>query len=118
MLSRRDLVRLELAAFALAATVMLVMVVVALDAVRFHLPAIEANAPGTLPLVVALGLEATIVAVLAASLARQAVRQRALRRRLPARPVFLYGAEVFIAAARVLPWSAAAADLSLRGPAG
>jgi Zn-dependent protease with chaperone function len=96
MLSRRELVRLELAAFALAATVILVMLVITLDAIRFHLPALEANAPGSFPLLLVLAVEAMIVAVLAASIARQAVRQRALRGRLPARRARVHDTEVFV----------------------
>jgi Zn-dependent protease with chaperone function len=96
MSSRRDLLRLELAAFALAATVILVMLVVTLDAVRFHLPALEANAPGTLPLLIVLAVEAMIVVVLTGSFARQVVRQRALRRRLPSRSMLVHGSEVFV----------------------
>ena len=96
MSSRLELLRLELAAFALAATVVLIMLVVTLDAVRFHLPALEATASGTVPLLVALGVEALIVVVFSTTIARQAVRQRALRKRLPGRSMMVHGSEVFV----------------------
>jgi Zn-dependent protease with chaperone function len=100
MIRRRELVRLELAACALAATVMLAMLVLTLDAVRFHLPALQRTSPAAIPLLVALGLEGMIAAVLTASLLQQIRRQHELLSRLPARSQQLHGIHVHVLPSR------------------
>ena len=60
--------RLELAASALAATVLVVMLVVGIDALRFH---------GASPVLV---VEAVLLTVMAGSFAREAWRQRRVPR--------------------------------------
>ena len=67
-----ELARLELAVCALAATVLAVMVVVGVDALRFH--------GASLVLV----FEALVLAEMAGSFAREAWRQHRFRARLPA----------------------------------
>jgi Zn-dependent protease with chaperone function len=83
-----ELARLELAVCALAGTVLAVMVVVGVDALRFH---------GASPV---LALEALVLAVMAGSFAREAWRQRAFRARLPASRRVVCGASVLVVPSR------------------
>ena len=79
-----ELARLELAVSALAATVLAVMVVVGVDALRFH---------GASLVLVA---EALVLAVMAGSFAREGWRQRRLKARLPGERRVLWGAPVLV----------------------
>ncbi len=94
MTEHRQLVRLELAAYALAATMLLIMLVVGVDALRFHRAELGA------PLALLLAFEALTTVVLVGSLLRQALRQRALLRRLPASPRHLHGISVLLVPSR------------------
>ena len=83
-----ELARLELAVCALAATVLAVMVVVGVDALRFH--------GASLVLV----FEALVLAVMAGSFAREAWRQHRFRARLPAECRVVCGAPVLVVPSR------------------
>jgi len=97
---RRHLLRLELAACALAATVFLTMLVFAVDAVRFHRVRLGDVwlSSTTTPLLIVLAFEAAVLLVMAASLTRQVLRQRAFLRRLPTQACVVWGVPV-----RVIP---------------
>lgn len=77
MTERAHLVRLELAVCALVATILLTMLVVAVDALRFH------DDGWLSPAAAVLAFEALALALMAASLTRQIVRQQRFARRLP-----------------------------------
>ena len=98
MTERRQLLRLELAAGALAATVLLTMLVVGVDALRFHRATLgqPLMSPAGAALSLVLAFECLTVVVMAASLLRQGYRQRAFRRRLPATPQRLHGVRVLV----------------------
>src|SRR5688572_7253653 len=83
-----ELARLELAVCALAATLFAVMLVVGVDALRFH---------GASPVLIA---EALVLAVMAGSFTREALRQRRFRVRLPAERRALCGAPVLVVPSR------------------
>lgn len=83
-----ELRRLELAACALAATLVALLAVMTVDALRFH---------GASPILLA---DALIAAVIAASFTRQALRQRAFLARLPAEPRTVLGVPVLVLATR------------------
>jgi Zn-dependent protease with chaperone function len=83
-----QLFRLELAAGALAATLLAVMLVVGVDALRFH---------GASPVLL---VEAALLAVMAASFAREAWRQRAFATRLPGERRVLHGHAVLVVPSR------------------
>ena len=94
MTERRQLLGLELAACALAATVALMMLVVGIDAVRFHRAALFT--------VLILAIEALALTVMVASFARQVLRQRAFLARLPteARTILGRGRELLVIPSR------------------
>jgi len=83
-----ELARLELAVCALATTLFAVMLVVGVDALRFH---------GASPVLIA---EALVLAVMAGSFTREALRQRRFRARLPAARRALCGAPVLVVPSR------------------
>ena len=73
---------------------LLIMLVVGVDALRFHRAELGA------PLALLLAFEALTTVVLVGSLLRQALRQRALLRRLPASPRHLHGISVLLVPSR------------------
>ncbi|MBE2315701.1 M56 family metallopeptidase [Solirubrobacter sp. CPCC 204708] len=91
MAERRHLLRLELAVCALVASVPLTLLVVGLDALRFHDDAWR---------FAVLAFEALALAVTGASLTRQLARQRAFARRLPTRPRTILGTPVLLVRSR------------------
>jgi len=97
---RRQLLRLELAVGALAATVLLTMLVVGVDALRFHRATLgqPLMSPSGAALSLVLVFECLTAAVMLASLLRQSYRQRSFRRRLRATPRQLHGVSVLVVA--------------------
>jgi Zn-dependent protease with chaperone function len=99
---RGHLLRLELAACALAATVLLTMLVFGIDALRFHRATLGAAwfSPASAPLFAVLAVECLALIVMGVSLARQVVRQHTFRTRLPAEPRTILGVPVRVIASR------------------
>ena len=94
MTERRHLLGLELAVCALGATVLATMVLVGVDVLRFHDPGWRSPASALLV------FEGFALAVMAGSLTRQALRQRAFAARLPSRPRCLLQTDVLVIASR------------------
>ena len=92
MTERRQLLGLELAACALAATVALMMLVVGIDAVRFHRAALFT--------MLILAVESVALAVMVASFTRQVLRQRAFLARLPTEARTIFGRELLVIPSR------------------
>ena len=91
MTQRRHLVGLELAVCALGATVLATMLLVGVDVLRFH----ESS-----PVAVVLAFEALVLALMAGSLTRQALRQRTFAARLPSTPRTVLGTDVRVIGSR------------------
>ncbi|MDA0179828.1 M56 family metallopeptidase [Solirubrobacter phytolaccae] len=91
MTARRHLLGLELAVCALGATVLAAMVLIGVDALRFHGSGLAATV---------LAVEALVLAAMAGSLARQVLRRRAFAARLPSTPRTLLGTDVRVIASR------------------
>jgi len=88
---RAHLVRLELAVCALVATIVLTMLLVAVDVLRFH-----ASSPAAL----VVALEALALLSMGVSLARQLARHRSFASRLPVLPGTVLGTPVLLIATR------------------
>lgn len=94
VIERGHLVRLELAVCALGATILLTMLVVGVDALRFH------SGEWLSPASAVVAFEALALTLMTASLTRQCVRQRTLARRLPTEPHVILGTPVLLVPSR------------------
>ena len=90
MTERSHLVRLELAICALVATIVLTMLAVGVDALRFH------GGDWLSPASVIVALEGLALVLMAASLTRQILRQSGFARRLPTTAVTVLGTPVLL----------------------
>jgi Zn-dependent protease with chaperone function len=95
---RRHLLRLELAACALGATVLLTTFVIGIDALRFHRATLGAAwiSPASVPLSTVLAVECLALMIMTWSLVRQVVRQRTFAARLPTAPRTILGVPVLV----------------------
>jgi Peptidase family M48 len=89
---RGHLLRLELAVCALGATILLTMLAVGIDALRFH--------GDEWPALAVVIFEGVVLALAVGPFARQGLRQRAFARRLPTRPATVFGTPVLLVRSR------------------
>jgi Zn-dependent protease with chaperone function len=101
---RRQLLRLELAACALGATVLLTALVIGVDALRFHRTTLGGDwfSPVSTPLAAILLLECLALGLMGFSLLRQILRQRAFLASLPTEARTILGVPVLVIPSRRL----------------